>query len=92
MIKLSARTRSTDKPKPHAVRIAVHELGPRQRLRLPKGEHAVVVQEGVLHVVREDDEVALIAGDEIVLRQGAYRVARNATGGTARVVALSRAA
>jgi hypothetical protein len=65
-----------------AVKIAVHELGPRKRLRLPKGEHALVVQEGVL---------ALIPGDEVSVRSGEFRAARNATGGRARVLALSRA-
>jgi hypothetical protein len=73
-----------------AVKIAVHELGPRKRLRLPKGEHAVVVQEGVLLVTLADRELALIPGDEVVVRSGELREARNATGGRARVLALSR--
>jgi hypothetical protein len=89
MIKLPSR--SNAKPKgAGAVKIAVHALGPHQRLRLGKGEHAVVVQEGALLVTLAGHEVALIAGDEIVLRQGSFRQARNATGGRARVVALSR--
>jgi len=72
------------------VTIAVHELGPRQRLRLPKGEHAIVVEEGVLLVTLTGDEVALIPGEEIVIRTGTLREARNATRGRARVLALSR--
>jgi hypothetical protein len=74
-----------------AVKIAVHELGPRKRLRLPKGEHALVVEEGVLLVTFADRELALIRGDELVVRRGELREARNATGGRARVLALSRA-
>jgi mannose-6-phosphate isomerase-like protein (cupin superfamily) len=75
-----------------AVKIAVHELGPRKRLRLPKGEHALVVEEGVLLVTFADRELALIRGDEVVVRRGELREARNATGTPARVLALSRAA
>ena len=74
-----------------AVTIAVHELGPHRRLRLPRGEHTLVVEDGVLLVTLRHDELALIRGDEVVVRSGELRRARNATGGSARVLALSRA-
>jgi hypothetical protein len=72
-----------------AVKVSVHELGPRKRLRLPKGAHVLVVEEGVLLVTLRDDQLALIRGDEVVVRSGEFE-ARNATGGRARVMALSR--
>ena len=75
---------------PAPVKIDVHELGPRECLRLAEGEHALVVEDGALLVTLVDDEVALIPGDEIVVCPGRLRQARNATGGCARVVALSR--
>ena len=80
------------RPQTRSVKIAVHALGPHQRLRLPKGEHALVVEEGVLLLTLRGEELALIRGDEIVVRSGDLREARNATGGSARVLALSRRA
>jgi hypothetical protein len=73
-----------------AVTIAVHALGPHEPLRLPSGEHALVVEDGVLLVTLRGEDLALIRGDEVVVRCSDLREARNATGGCARVLALSR--
>jgi sulfur transfer complex TusBCD TusB component (DsrH family) len=80
----------TNKPQTAGVKVSVHDLGPRKRLRLPKGSHVLVVEDGVLLVTYRDDQLALIRGDEVVVRSGEFE-ARNATGGRARVLALSRA-
>jgi hypothetical protein len=78
------------KPKTRSVKIAVHALGPHERLRLARGAHVLVVEDGVLLVTLRDQELALIRGDEVALRPGDLREARNATAGRARVLALSR--
>jgi hypothetical protein len=81
---------SSSKPRTAGVKISVHDLGPRKRLRLPKGSHVLVVEDGVLLVTFRNDQLALVRGDEVVVRSGEFE-ARNATGGRARVLALSRA-
>ena len=74
------------------VQIAQHDLGPYQRLYLPPGEHVLVVRDGVLIVELHDEELAFIPGDEVIVQPGELRGVRNATRGSATVVALWRGA
>jgi quercetin dioxygenase-like cupin family protein len=73
-----------------AVEITVHTLEPNQRLALPPCEHAVLVTEGLLYVVLDDDELALIAGEEVVIPSGQLQFAYNAGSDVARIAALRR--
>ena len=70
--------------------IRTRRLAPGARLKLGRGEHTLVVQEGVLYVALADDEVALIAGDEIVVTDRTLRGAWNAGADTAEVAVLTR--
>jgi hypothetical protein len=71
------------------VDISVHELLPHERLRLGLGEHTILVEEGILYVVVEGDELALIPGDEVVVRGEDLRGAWNAGTDLLRVSELS---
>jgi hypothetical protein len=73
----------------HHVDIATHELQPHERLRLGLGEHTLVVQEGILYMVLETDEIALVPGDEVVVRGEHLRGAWNAGNDLLRVAELS---
>jgi hypothetical protein len=73
-----------------AVQITVHTLAPNQRLELPPCEHAVLVTEGLLYVVLDDEDLALIPGDEVVIPSGRLQFAWNAGGEVARIAALRR--
>ena len=73
----------------HRVDIATQELRPHERLRLGLGEHTLVVQEGILYMVLETDEIALVPGDEVVVRGEHVRGAWNAGSDLLRVAELS---
>jgi quercetin dioxygenase-like cupin family protein len=73
-----------------AVEITVHTLEPNEGLQLPDSDHAVLVTEGLLYVVLDEDELALIPGDEVVIPRGRLQFAWNAGADTARVAALRR--
>jgi quercetin dioxygenase-like cupin family protein len=73
-----------------AVQITVHTLEPNERLELPPCEHAVLVTEGLLYVVLDDDDLALIPGEEVVIPSGRLQFAWNAGHDTARIAALRR--
>jgi hypothetical protein len=71
------------------VDIATHELRPHERLRLGLGEHTLVVQEGILYMILETDEIALVPGDEVVVRGEHLRGAWNAGSDLLRVAELT---
>jgi quercetin dioxygenase-like cupin family protein len=73
-----------------AVSITVHTLKPNQRLDLPPCEFAVLVTEGLLYVVLDEDELALIPGEEVVIPAGQLQWAYNAGTDTAKIAALRR--
>jgi hypothetical protein len=73
-----------------AVEITVHDLAPNERLHLPPCEHTVLVTEGLLYVVLEDDELALIPGEEVVIGSGKLEFAWNAGSDPARIAAMRR--
>jgi quercetin dioxygenase-like cupin family protein len=73
-----------------AVQITIHELEPGQRLQLPPFEHTVVVTEGLLYVVLDDDELALIPGEEVVIPRDRLEFAWNAGSDRARIAAMRR--
>ena len=73
-----------------AVQITVHTLEPNQRLELPACEHAVLVTDGLLYVVLDDEDLALIPGDEVVIPSGRLQFAWNAGSDVARIAALRR--
>ena len=73
----------------HTVDIATHELQPHERLRLGLGEHTLVVQEGILYMILESDEIALVPGDEVVVRGEHLRGAWNAGSDLLRVAELN---
>jgi hypothetical protein len=73
----------------HHVDIQTHELEPHGRLRLGLGEHTLVVQEGILYMILESDEIALVPGDEVVVRGEHLRAAWNAGSDLLRVAELS---
>ena len=70
--------------------VVVHELRPLDQLPIAMFEHTLYVSDGVLDVVLEDEELALIAGDQIGLRRGELRRAWNAGDEIARVVVATR--
>jgi hypothetical protein len=72
------------------VEIVIHELEPNQRLGLPPCEHTVLVTEGLLYVVLQDDELALIHGEEAVIGSGQLEFAWNAGNDVARIAAMRR--
>src|SRR3569623_97956 len=59
-----------DRREPGAVQITVHSLSPNQRLELPPCDHTVLVTEGLLYVVLDDEDLALIPGEEVVIPSG----------------------
>ena len=73
-----------------AVQVTIHELEPGQRLELPPCEHTVVVTEGLLYVVLDDDDLALIAGEEVVIPSDRLEFAWNAGSDRARIAAMRR--
>ena len=73
----------------HRVDIATHELPPHGRLRLGLGEHTLVVEKGILYMILENDEIALVRGDEVVVRGEHLRAAWNAGHDVLRVAELS---
>ena len=73
----------------HHVDVHTHELEPHERLRLGLGEHTLVVQKGILYMVLENDEIALVPGDEVVVRGEHLRGAWNAGSDLLRVSELS---
>jgi homogentisate 1,2-dioxygenase len=72
-----------------AVDVTVHNLVPSDRVRFGDGEHTVVVEEGVVYLLLEDDELALIQGNEVVIPHGQLWYA-SSVAGPARVAVLSR--
>ncbi|MDQ1373234.1 MAG: hypothetical protein QOJ09_572 [Actinomycetota bacterium] len=74
---------------------SVHVLAPEEPLRLGHMhgpcEDELVVTDGVLYVVLGDDEMALMPGDALVVRNGDVRRAWNAGDDVARVIATRRA-
>ena len=72
-----------------AVDVTVHHLVPSDRVRFGDGEHTVVVEEGVVYLMLEDDELALIPGNEVVIPHGRLWYA-SSVAGPARVAVLSR--
>jgi glyoxylate utilization-related uncharacterized protein len=89
MIELAPQIEDLPEP-PRPAAIDVHVLGPDDRLPIDGAEHTLSVSDGVLHVVLEDDELALTPGDQIGLRSGELRRAWNAGEDAARVVVMSR--
>jgi hypothetical protein len=60
-------------PQSFSVDVAVHRLGPYQGISLGPGEHTLVVREGLVYVSLRSGDVALIPGDEVVVRHGDVR-------------------
>jgi quercetin dioxygenase-like cupin family protein len=81
-------------PKDHRenrpVGIAVHTLAPNQRLYLPPGDVTVLVTEGLLYIVLDDEDLALIPGEEVVIPAGRLQFAWNAGTDVAKIAALRR--
>src|SRR3954470_1626802 len=75
----------------HGPNIQIRRLPAGARLKLGRGEHTVVVNEGVLYVAFEDDELALIPGDEVIIRGRARRRSWNAGSEPVEVAILTRA-
>jgi hypothetical protein len=71
---------------PH-VDVAVHTLASGQQLALECAEHTIVVRSGLVYLSLETGDMALIAGEEAVIRPGELRAAWS-EGGPAEVVAL----
>jgi mannose-6-phosphate isomerase-like protein (cupin superfamily) len=83
-------------PERTAAEPSVHVLAPGERLHLTAGMHGpcedeLIVADGVLYVVLDEDEVALMPGDAVVVRVGELRCAWNAGDDVARVIATRRA-
>jgi quercetin dioxygenase-like cupin family protein len=79
-----------DRRETGAVQITVHSLAPNQRLELPPCDHTVLVTEGLLYVVLDDEDLALIPGEEVVIPSGRLQFAWNAGHDVARIAALRR--
>jgi hypothetical protein len=73
-----------------AVAVTTHHLTPADRARFGDGEYALVVEDGVVFLTLQDGEVALIPGEEFIVRPGGLWYA-SSIGGPARVVVLRRA-
>jgi quercetin dioxygenase-like cupin family protein len=72
------------------VAITNHTIEPKGGLELPAGDVALLVTDGLLYVALEDDDLALIPGDEIVIPAGNLQFAWNPTTDTTKVAALRR--
>jgi quercetin dioxygenase-like cupin family protein len=90
MSEMRPNSTQQDCVKTGAVQITMHELEPKQGFQLPPCEHTVLVTDGLLYVVLEDDEVALIPGDEVVIGSGKLQFAWNPGSDMARVAAMTR--
>ena len=73
-----------------AVEITIHEVQPNGGLQLPPCEVALLVTDGLLYVVLEDDELALIPGEEVVIGKNHLQFAWNAGSDVLRVAAMRR--
>ena len=55
------------------VEVTTHRLGADEGLSLGPGEHTLVVRQGLVYVSLRSGDVALIPGDEVVVRAGDVR-------------------
>jgi hypothetical protein len=55
------------------VEITTHRLAPDEGLALGPGEHTLVAREGLVYVSLRSGDVALIPGEEVVVRPGDLR-------------------
>jgi hypothetical protein len=82
-----------DRPAPHIptnfrVEVTVHRLAVDEGLSLGAGEHTLVVREGLVYVSLRSGDVALIPGDEVVVRAADFRGAWNEGRDEAELVVL----
>jgi hypothetical protein len=77
----------SDQKKFH-VEVTVHRLAPDEGLSLGRGEHTLVVREGVVYVSLHSGDVALIPGDEIVVHPADFRGAWSEARDEAELVVL----
>ena len=75
--------------RPHTEVVTYH-LDPLQVLPVGDRDHTLYVSEGVVHVVLQDEELALTAGDQIGVRAGELKRAWNAGRAIARVAVGTR--